>query len=157
MMTRLPLAKSIALLHPVVLTIVWFALSFAAPLPFVLALGMATICGWAWAIYVVSVAKAPQDGQPRWTEWIFVAAPLFAIIAEIAGLPTSNSPIAFLMIASLLFASWRAAPALEYADQQGKPVTAGRIAGTMLLVLFTIVGVWWLRHRIVRVAGSPAA
>jgi hypothetical protein len=158
-MTNLPLAKSIALLHPVALTVIWVVLSFATPLqPSITSLLLfSTICGWAWAIYGVSAAKAPQDGQPRWTGWIFLAPPLLAIIADITGLPTSNSPIAILMFGTLFFALWRAAQALEYADPQGKPVSAGRIAGTMLLMFFTIVGVWWLRHRIVRVAGSPAA
>jgi hypothetical protein len=158
-MQHLPLAKSVALLHPAVLTVVWILSSFATPLQSLISflLLISIICGWSCAIYVVSLAKAPQDGQPRWTGWIFLAPPLLAVIAEIARLPTSNSPIAFLIFGTFFFGLWRAAQALEYADPQGKPVTVGRIAGTMLLMFFTIVGVWWLRHRIVRVAGSPAA
>jgi len=113
-------------------------------------------CAWTWSIYMVSSAKAPQDSQPNWTRWIFLAPPSLVIIGAAFGLLTPNSPTSVLMLGTLLLGSWRAAQALEYADQQGKPITAGRIAGTMLLMVCALVGVWWLRQRILRVASlSP--
>ena len=159
-MSRQFLARGIALLHPAALTMIWIlcgVMPVTADVPAASLVLIALICGWAWAVYTISTAKAAQDGLPRWTPWIFLAPPVLAVIAEIASLPTSNSPVALLIFGTLFLGLWRAAQALEYADPQGKPVTVGRILATMLLMFFAIVGFWWLRHRIVRVAGSPAA
>lgn len=158
-MSHLPLARRVALLHPGWLSLIWFlfgAMPAATLLPpvvqsFVLS---SLICGWTWAIYVISIAKAPQNDQPRWTPLVFLAPPLLVIIAGVARLPTVNSPIAVLILGTLFFGLWRAAQALEYADSQGKPVVVGRILGTVLLMFFSIVGFWWLRQRIVRVAAE---
>jgi hypothetical protein len=153
------LAKRIALLHPAVMTSIWILVSltsFIAPLwQFAPSLVLiSTICGWAWAIYAISTEAAPQEGHPRWTSWIFLAPPLLAIIAKIFRLPTSNSPEALLFFATFFFGLWRAAQALEYADRQEKPVTVGRILGTMFMMFFAIVGVWRLRQKISRVSGA---
>lgn len=157
-MSNLPLARRLALLHPGFLSLIWL-LSGTIPVPpamrgFAL---FALTCGWAWAIYVVSVAKAPQDSHPRWTHWVFLAPPLLFVIGAVTGPLTPNSPTSILIVGTLFFSLWRTAQALEYADQQGKPVMAGRIAGTMFLMFFSIVGFWWLRQRIVRVAAASAA
>ena len=159
-MSRLFLARGVALLHPAALTVIWAlcgVVPITASLPGARLVLISLVSGWAWAVYTISTAKAAQDGIPRWTPWIFLAPPLLAVIAEIASLPTSNSPVAVLFFGTLFLGLWRAAQALEYADPQGKPATVGRIIGTMFLMFFAIVGFWWLRHRIVRVAGSPAA
>jgi hypothetical protein len=160
-MSHLPLARRVALLHPGFLSLIWFlfgTMPAAALLPPVvqsLAL-FSLICGWAWAIYVISIARVPQESHPAWTRWIFLAPPALVVAAAIGKLPTVNSPIAVLVLGTLFLALWRAAQALEYADKQEKPVTAGRIAGTMFLMFFSIVGFWWLRQRIVRVAASSS-
>ena len=154
------LARRIALLHPAALTSIGILASissFVAPLESQFAssfIVLSMICGWAWGIYGISIEKTPQENHPRWTSWIFLAPPLLAIIAEIFHLPTTNSPEALIFFATLFFGLWRAAQALEYADPQAKPVTVWRILGTMAWMLFTLVGAWRLRPKILRVSNS---
>ena len=159
-MYRSTAALRIALLHPAILTTAWILLGLisgaALDVPFVrgafnvLAAGL--VCGWSWAIFVVSVARCPMPEPPQWMPWIFLAPPTITLVAAIIGLSTQNSPVALLFIATLFFALWRAAEALETAAKVGSPPSVGRILGTMMLMLFLIAGVWVLRQKIVRVS-----
>jgi hypothetical protein len=64
-----------------------------------------------------------------------------------------NSPLALLFFATFFFALWRAAAALEHANRPVPPPTVGRIIGTMMLMFFTVIGVWVLRQKVVRAVG----
>lgn len=160
-MYRPAVAQRIALLHPAILTTAWILLNLV-PLA---ALGMPVVqglltavfaglmCGWSWAIFTVSHARRPAPEIPQWTPWIFLAPPAITLVAAVTGLPTQNSPVALLFFATLFFALWRAAEALEKAAKVGTPPTIGRILGTMMLMFFMIAGVWVLRQKVVRVSG----
>lgn len=160
-MYRPPIAQRIALLHPAILTIAWVLLNLvplaALGRPLVqgafTALFAGLMCGWSWAVFTVSLAGRPAPEIPQWTPWIFLAPPAITLLAAVIGLPTRNSPVALLFFATLFFALWRAAEALERAASVGTPPTVGRILGTMMLMFFMIAGVWVLRQKVVRVSG----
>lgn len=160
-MYRPAIARRIALLHPAILTIAWILLNLVplTALGMPLAQGLFTtvfaglMCGWSWAIFTASLARRPAPDIPQWTPWIFLAPPAITLVAAVIGLPTRNSPVSLLFFATLFFALWRAAEALERADNVGAPPTIGRILGTMILMIFMIAGVWALRQKVVRVSG----
>jgi len=120
-MYRPAVAQRIALLHPAILTIVWILLHLVslAALGMPLFQGIFTallaglMCGWSWAIFTVSLARRPAPEIPEWTPWIFLAPPAIMLVAAIFGLPSRNSPVPLLFFATLFFALWRAAEALE--------------------------------------------
>lgn len=163
------LARRIALLHPALVSIVMLVASLAqrvvamtTPSPLVhgiwATLSTAIFCGWPWAIYQVSAARLGPDAAPAWTPWIFAAPPILGFVAIAAGLPTDNSPMAILILGAMLFGAGRAAQALERADPaRTAPPPPGRIPATLLLLMFSIVGAWVLRARIVRVAAPLEA
>lgn len=163
-MTFAESARRIALLHPATLTaafaagfLAWAIASNMAVAPVVLALcgalAIGSLCGWNWAVFVVSAR--PANTTPGWAHLIYVAPPVLVFVALIAGWSTHNSPTAFVFFALLLLGLWRAADALEKASTDTGKVGAGQIIATTLLMYFAFVAVWVLRDRIQRAAASP--
>lgn len=161
-MTRgLAVAKSLLTLHPWVLTVLLLGFNLAAgPVswiapPLAQTLNWLTVAvdmSWIWSIYTVSTAVVPERSRPAWEPWIFVVPSLVEMIAMIGKLSMNNSPAAFLFFAAFLFCIGRTAIALETADPSAAPTSMGKTLGTAALLFFSVVGVWWLRQRLLRVA-----
>jgi len=158
-MSNMPLARTLALLHPAVLTAIWIVCSLfpISGRPLSSLILISAMCGWAWAVFMVSSRSLHAVSGPAWTPWVYLATPVVAWGSTALGLPTENSPSAFLFFGLLFLGLWRAAQSLEQASAQGRPATIGRIMGTMVLMFFSIVGVWVLRRKIVGVAGPLTA
>ena len=137
-MSSMPLARTLALLHPAVLTAVWIVCSLfpISGLSLSSLILISAMCGWAWAVFMVSSRALHAAIYPAWTPWVYLATPAVAWVSAALGLPAENSPSAFLFFGLLFLGLWRAAQSLEQASGQGRPATIGRIMGTMALMFF---------------------
>ncbi|PIB96037.1 hypothetical protein CSW60_15905 [Caulobacter sp. X] len=108
--------------------------------------------GWIWSVYTVSTASLPERPRAGWIPYVFAAPPIIDAVAIIFGLSMDNSPAAFLFFAAFLFCIGQTATALEEAGRGGAPGPLGKTLGTALLLFFSIVGLWWLRQRLLLVA-----
>jgi hypothetical protein len=160
-------AQRILLVHPIVTTVVFLiagALWLAVPLELAVSGVSRAVCvgvysgltlGWVYAVYSVAVTRIPGANASRWMPLLFVATPTIAVISELAGISMENTAAALVSTATLCFALWQAAHALEAAVVVGRPPTTGQIIRTMILMYFTVVGVWALSQKIDRVATGP--
>ncbi|HJV41441.1 hypothetical protein [Caulobacter sp.] len=108
--------------------------------------------GWIWSVYTVSVAALPERPRAAWIPYVFAAPPIIDAVTLVFGLSMNNSPTAFLFFAAFLFCIGQTAMVLEEADRGGAPGSLGKTLGTALLLFFSIVGLWWLRQRLLRIA-----
>lgn len=111
---------------------------------------------WIWSVYTVATAALPERTRASWIPYVFAAPPLIDAIALVLGLSMSNSPTAFLFFAAFLFCIGQTATAFEEADRSGAPGPLGKTLGTALVLFFSVVGLWWLRQRLMRVSARTA-
>ncbi|WP_066683210.1 hypothetical protein [Caulobacter sp. CCH9-E1] len=116
---------------------------------------------WLWSIYAVASAKIRATA--KWTVAFLLTPLLLAAVKLLLGDDTASSegiPAMLLRFSSgALFIAcvWKTAEAFEIA-LSGKGVSIGKIGGTAVFLLFSIVGVWTLRERILTlVARLPSA
>lgn len=112
--------------------------------------------GWVWSVYTVSTAALPERARAAWIPYVFAAPSIIDALASVFGLSMNNSPAAFLFFAAFLFCIGQTAMALEEADRGGAPASLGKTLGTALLLFFSVIGLWWLRQRLLRVASRTA-
>jgi hypothetical protein len=112
--------------------------------------------GWIWSVYTVSTAALPERPRAGWIPYAFAAPPIIDAVAMVFGLSMNNSLAALLFFAAFLFCIGQTATAFEEADRGGAPGSLGKTLGTALLLFFSIVGLWWLRQRLLRVAARTA-
>lgn len=161
----LAVARKLVTLHPWVLTAIILGLNLAAkPLGWIFPplgrslnwLMIAIDLGWIWSVYTVSTAALLERARSRWIGFAFAIPPVVDAFAMSFGLSMNNSPAAMLFFAGFLFAVGQAAMALEEADRGGAPASLARTLGVALLLFFSIVGLWWLRQRLLRVVARTA-
>ena len=168
-MSEQMIARRIALADPLILTSVWLAVTVGSvaaawlsvtdlqpPIKVfgdaLLILLICAICSWSWAVYALSAKARPNHVGQSLVQGIYLAPPLIAAIAVMAGWPTDNSPAGFCIMATLVAGFWWAALALEKATSGGVPVGIRRTLATMFLMYFSMIGVWVLRSKIKMVA-----
>ncbi len=163
----LAVARRIVLAPPWILSVLMLMPSFLVgllvPLPNFEALWrtlnlllLAIDLAWIWSVYTVSVAATPGRKRPSWAVWIFALPFTVSLIATAANLSMENSLPALLFFAAFLFCLGQTAMELETADQADKPITTSKTLGTVALLFFSPVGVWWLRQRLLRIAARTA-
>lgn len=112
--------------------------------------------GWIWSVYTVATAALPERPRAGWIPYVFAAPPIIDALAIVFGLSMNNSPTAFLFFAAFLFCIGQTATTFEEADRGGAPSSLGKTLGTALLLFFSVVGLWWMRQRLLRVLARTA-
>lgn len=160
-MARKSVAQHIVRAHPAILTVLQLALGMLVGRTAQLEVGialtvllLASVCGWSWAVFSVSTRGELGETQPGWRPWVYTVPPLMVSAAGLAGWSLSNSLSAFIAFAALFTGLWWAAKALEERNAVAGPPRIARVLATMLLMYFSFVGVWVLRPKIMKAAGS---
>lgn len=166
-MSMAELPRHVARAHPAALTAIFVVGGIAqvvlsgASLPplargLLTALPIAATCLWCWSIFVVAKASSTTSSPPS-SIWLFAVPPIIPIIAVLADWSMNNSPVALAFFVVFFVVLWFAAQALENADDLTDHAPAGRIAVTMFLMFFALVGVWILWPKVRRVEGRSAS
>lgn len=114
---------------------------------------------WLWSIYILGSSQV--GAPPKWSLTFLLTPFLLAAGKFLLGDDASGDRIAGMLLrlaggALFIGGVWKAAEAFEIA-LEGKGVSVGKIGGTAAFLLFSVVGAWALRERILTlVARSPS-
>jgi hypothetical protein len=161
--------------NPVLMTLIFGILSFAGifsvepedPLSYrIFAVGIAVIVlsvllVWLNAIADVASRSGASEVRAPKAYVYFLALMSFAVSvfyhtsSEVLTLAqTIGKASGSVCFALMAFCIWRVAQSVEYADRRQGVVSVGTILGTAALLFFSILGVWVLRPRLLRLASA---